>query len=172
MIAARWYWVGLVGCGALLAIAYFYFQQQLGLAPCPLCVFQRVCLVGVGVLCLLGILFKPGKIGARLLAAGVTLFSITGLAIAARQVWLQNLPADQVPECGPDLSFMLDSFPLMEVITTVLQGSGECAEIQWQFLSLSMPAWMVLIFSVMVLISLRLLFQRERRYFNKPFADS
>ena len=166
MIAARLYWVGLIGCGALLAIAYFYFQQKLGLAPCPLCMFQRGALVGVAFFCLLGIFFRPKKVGSKLLAFGAASSSFIGLLIAGRQVWLQHLPADKVPECGPDLSFMLEMDPIFEVIQRVLAGSGECAEVQWTLLSFSMPEWMVLIFSVMVLICLRLLFRKERNYFS------
>ena len=166
MIATRWYWFGLIGCSTLLAVAYFYFQKQLGLPPCPLCMFQRACLVGVAFFCLLGIIFRPKKIGSRLLAFGSLIFSTLGLGIAGRQVWLQHLPKDQVPECGPDLEFMLNSFPLAETIQTVLSGSGECAEVLWRFIGLSMPEWMVLVFSVMVIISLRLLFTKERNYFS------
>ncbi|MBX2846912.1 MAG: disulfide bond formation protein B [Acidiferrobacterales bacterium] len=166
MIAKRWYWLGLIGSTALLAVAYFYFQRQQGLDPCPLCMFQRACLVGVAAMCLLGLIFKPKKVAAKLIAFGVTVFSALGLAIAGRQVWLQYLPADQVPECGPGLDFMLETFPVMEMIQSVLQGSGECAEVQWVFLGLSMPEWMVAVFLVMTVISLRLLFSRERNYFS------
>lgn len=170
MITTRWYWVGLIGSIALLAVAYFYFELQLGLDPCPLCMFQRACLFGVSVFCLLGILLKPKKFGSKLIALFISLFSALGLMIAGRQVWLQHLPADLVPECGPDLAFMMDVFPLMEMIQTVLQGSGECAEVQWNFLYLSMPEWMVLVFAVMLLISLRLLFAKERNYFSGSFG--
>lgn len=166
MIATRWYWIGLIGCSALLAIAYFYFQKQLGLPPCPLCMFQRACLVGVAFCCLLGIIFRPKKVGSKLLAFGATGFSALGLAIAGRQVWLQHLPKDQVPQCGPDLEFMLESFPLAETIQTVLSGSGECAEVLWRFIGLSMPEWMVIVFVVMTIISLRMLFIKERNYFS------
>lgn len=166
MIAARLYWVGLIGCGALLAIAYFYFQLKLGLAPCPLCMFQRAALIGVAFFCLLGIFFRPKKVGSKLLALGATVSSFIGLLIAGRQVWLQHLPADKVPECGPDLSFMLEMDPIFDVVQRVLAGSGECAEVQWTLLSFSMPEWMVLVFSVMVLISLRLLFRKQRNYFS------
>jgi len=169
LIAIRWYWVGLIGSGALLAIAYFYFQQQLGLPPCPLCMFQRACFVGVMIFCLLGIIFRPGKFVSKLLAVGVSLSSLLGLGLAGRQVWLQRLPEDQVPECGPDLEFMLESFPLTEVLETVLTGSGECAEVQWQFVGFSMPEWTTFIFAVMVVIALRLLFSRERTYFNRRY---
>jgi disulfide bond formation protein DsbB len=117
-------------------------------------------------MCLLGVIFKPRKVGSKFLALGASLFSALGLAIAGRQVWLQHLPKDLVPECGPDLGFMLEVFPLMEMIETVLQGSGECAEVQWSFMYLSMPEWMILVFAAMVIISLRLLFLKERNYFS------
>ena len=157
MIKARWYWLGLLGCVSLLAVAYFYFQLQLGLAPCPLCVFQRVALAGVAFFCLLGIVIRPKKILSKLLAFGVLLCSGLGLAIAGRQVWLQHLPADQVPECGPDLSFLLDTLPIAQVLQTALTGSGSCAEVQWRWLGFSMPEWMVGIFAMMVVLALILL---------------
>ena len=166
MIATRWYWVGLIGCGALLAIAYFYFQQMLGLAPCPLCMFQRAALVGVGFFCVLGIIIRPKKLGSKLLAFGASISSLIGLSIAGRQVWLQHLPADKVPECGPDLSFMLEMDPVFDVIQRVIAGSGECAEVQWTLIGFSMPEWMVLVFSIMSILCLRLLLLKERNYFS------
>jgi len=84
--------------------------------------FQRAALVGVGVFCLLGIVFKPKKIVSKLLALGATMSSLFGLAIAGRQVWLQHLPADKVPECGPDLAFMLEVNPLFDVFTQVVKN--------------------------------------------------
>ena len=171
MIATRWYWFGLLGSGSLIAVAYFYFQLQLGLPPCPLCMFQRASLVGVMFFCLLGILFRPRKFVSKLLALGITISSGLGLAIASRQVWLQHLPADQVPECGPDLAFMLDAFPFTQVIQTVLSGSGECAEVHWRLLGFSMPEWMVAIFIVMTIISLKLLFAKQRKYFSGTYRS-
>ena len=166
MIAKRWYWLGLLGSTALIAVAYFYFQLQLGLVPCPLCMFQRACLVGVAAVCLLGILINPKGFGSKVIALLSSAFSLLGLGIAGRQVWLQYLPADQVPECGPGLDFMLETFPVMEMLESVFKGSGECAEVQWVFLSFSMPEWMILVFLVMTIISLRLLFIRKRNYFS------
>jgi len=84
VIAKRWYWLGLIGSTALLAVAYFYFQLNQGLDPCPLCMFQRFCLVGVGAVCVLGLIVKLNKVGEKLIAFGVTVFSILGLAIAIK----------------------------------------------------------------------------------------
>jgi len=171
LIKTRWYWIGLLTSGALISVAYFYFEQQLGLAPCPLCMFQRACLVGVMFFCLLGILFRPKQFFSKLFALGVTIFSLLGLAIAGRQVWLQHLPEDKVPECGPDLAFMLEAFPFMQMIDSVLRGSGECAEVQWRMLGFSMPEWMVAIFLIMTLISLKLLFSKRRQYFSGTYRS-
>jgi len=169
MISQKWFWFGLLSSLSLLAVAYFYFEKQLGLAPCPLCMFQRACLAGIAIVCLLGILLRPKYVFSKVFAFANTLFAGLGLAIAGRQVWLQSLPEGKIPECGPDLQFMLDAFPLMEVISTVLQGSGECAEVQWQFLTLSMPAWMVIIFALMLLVSLKHLFARRKRVFSSSY---
>jgi len=169
MISSKWYWLGLVASCGLLATAYFYFQLELELEACPLCMFQRACLVAFAVFCFIGIVLNPKKLGSKIIALGTVISSMLGLAIAGRQVWLQHLPADKVPECGPDLSFMLDAFPLTEVIHTVLKGSGECAEVQWQWLGFSMPEWMVGVFTIMLLVSLRFLFAREKNYFRGAY---
>ncbi len=170
MISVRWYWLGLTACSMLIAIAYFYFQQTLGLPPCPLCMFQRACLVAIGGTCLIGIVFRPKKIFSKLLAFSAMLFSGLGLAIAGRQVWLQHLPADQVPECGPDLAYLMAANPFADVISKVFQGSGECAEVQWRLLSFSMPEWMLLVFLVMLVIAFRLLVSKERSYFSGNYG--
>ena len=85
-----------------------------------------------------------------MIAAG----GLVGAAIAARHVWIQNLPPDQVPECGPTLDYMLEVFPLGEALTMVFTGSGECAEVLWTFLGLSMPAWALLCFLGLTIVGL------------------
>lgn len=139
---------GFVVCAGLLAYA-FYVQLQDGLEPCPLCIFQRVAFAALGVVFLVGGLHAPmgkarGVYGVlALLAAGA------GIAIAGRHVWLQHLPPDQVPTCGPGLDYMLDAMPISGVIRKVLTGSGECANVDWTFLGLSMPAWSLACFVVL-----------------------
>ena len=165
-VSLKWYWTALVVSLALLAVAYFYFQQELGLFPCPLCMFQRACLVGVAFFALLGILKRPGVKLHRLYAFLITLCSGAGVAIAGRQVWLQHLPKDQVPSCGFDPVYRWgqdSSYGLFDMIGTALHGSGDCAEVDWSWLGLSMGAWMLIIFSIMTLIALRLLFRQRSK---------
>jgi disulfide bond formation protein DsbB len=132
-------------CAGLLAYA-FYTQFYAGLEPCPLCILQRTVMFVLGGVFLLAAVHHPHKWGGRLYAALIALTALTGAVISARHVWLQNLPPDQMPECGPSLSYMLDVFPLTETLRMVFMGSGECASIDWMFLGLSMPAWVLLWF--------------------------
>ena len=133
----------LLGCLACTGMMIFalYSQHGLGLEPCPLCIFQRVAVVGLGALFLLAAIHSAGRVGRWIYAALLALVSLAGSAVSARHVWLQNLPPDQVPSCGLGLDFMLDTFPFTEVLNMVLSGSGECAEVSWSLFGLSMPAW-------------------------------
>jgi disulfide bond formation protein DsbB len=134
---------GFLICAVMMMYA-LYAQEFLNLPPCPLCVFQRVAVIAMGVVFLIAALHNPGRPGRRIYAAAIVAAGLAGSGVAARHIWLQNLPPDQVPACGPGLDFMLDTFPLADVFAMVFTGSGECAEISWVFLGLSMPAWVLI----------------------------
>ena len=146
--------LGLLGCAFGMAFVVFYIQGYLGLEPCPMCVFQRVAMVGTALVLLAGAIHAPrGK--ARWAYAGLaTLTAGAGAGIAARHVWLQNLPPGQVPACGPTLEYLMDMLPLREVVTTILRGDGNCAVIDWSFLGLSLPGWAFVAFAGLVLLTL------------------
>jgi protein dithiol:quinone oxidoreductase len=136
--------LGFLACGLLMAYALFA-EIALGLEPCPLCVFQRLAVIVLGLLFLAAAIHHPARrLGARLYAAGLGLAAGAGVAVAGQHLRLQNLPEDEVPACGPGLDFMLDVFPLHEAIRMVFTGSGECAEVDWSLLGLSMPAWVLI----------------------------
>jgi len=137
------YFVGFLVCAGMIAFALYlqYFQGQ---EPCPLCILQRVAWMVLGAAFLVAAIHGPGRVGATIY--GLVLFGVAavGAGIAGRHVWLQNLPRDQVPACGPDLDFMLQQFPLAETLRRVLSGTGECAETGWTFLGLSIAGWSLL----------------------------
>ncbi|MFV1972169.1 MAG: disulfide bond formation protein B [Thiohalobacterales bacterium] len=132
-------------CAGLLAYAY-YLQFHDDLDPCPLCIFQRVAFLVTGLLFLAAAIQAPGLAGSRIYAVLISLAGLAGAGIAGRHVWLQHLPPGQVPECGPGLDYMLEVFPLADTLKMVFTGSGECADVSWIFLGLSMPAWALLNF--------------------------
>ena len=132
-------------CAGLLAFAY-YLQFHDDLDPCPLCIFQRLAFLVTGLLFIAAAVQAAGRTGSRIYATLIALAGLTGAGIAGRHVWLQNLPPGQVPECGPGLEYMLEVFPLADALKMVFTGSGECAEVSWTLLGLSMPVWALLNF--------------------------
>jgi disulfide bond formation protein DsbB len=138
---------GLMACAAMMAFA-LYAEHVLLLSPCPLCVFQRVAVISLGIIFLVAALHNPPGWGGRIYAVLVLSAAGGGMAVAARHAWIQSLPADQVPSCGPGLDYIIDAFPLFDALKMVFTGSGECAEISWQFLGLSMPSWVFISLAV------------------------
>jgi disulfide bond formation protein DsbB len=134
---------GAVTCAAMMGFA-LYAQHVLLLDPCPLCILQRIAVILLGVIFLFGALHNPGQIAARIYSALIVVVVAAGAAVAGWQVRLQNMPADEVPSCGPGLEYMVDNFPLRDVFGMIFKGSGECAEVAWRLFGLSMPAWVVI----------------------------
>ncbi len=134
------YWLIGLGCVFLMAVA-LYMEHVMNLMPCPLCVFQRVAVIAAGILALIAAIHNPGKRGMQIYGGLVVLASVTGAGFSMRQLYLQSLPADQVPACGPGLDYLMDVFPLTEVVQMVLTGDGSCAEVMWTMLGISIPGW-------------------------------
>jgi len=152
---------GAAACAALLAYAY-YLQHFDGQDPCPLCLVQRGFYYAIALVLLAGAIHGPARVGARVYSIAAVVFAAGGLAVAARQVWLQHLPADQVPACGPDLFYMLDTFPLARTLQLLLRGSGQCAEVHWKFLGLSIAEWSLAWFALFALYALWLALRTRR----------
>ncbi len=141
-------------CAFLMAVA-LYMEYVMELEPCPLCMAQRVAVVLLGVFGFLAAAHNPGVTGTRIYAGLLVLAGLGGAALAARQLWLQSLPEDLVPACGPGIYYMLDVLPMAEVITNMLMGTGDCAEVQWRdpVIGLSIPGWTFVWFVIMIAIS-------------------
>lgn len=143
-----------LACAAAIGFA-LYAQHVWGLEPCPLCIFQRVGVMAVGGVALLAAIHNPGQTGGRLWASLGIVATLAGGGVSVRHVWLQSLPADQVPACGPGLDYMLETMPMSNVLSKVLKGSGECASIDWTFLGMSMPFWTVVFFVFVLALLLK-----------------
>jgi len=149
-------------CALLLAFG-FYLQYGQGLEPCPLCLVQRGFFMAVMAVCAVAAVHRPRRLGAIIYGLLAALFAAGGAAVAARQVWLQHLPPDKVPQCGPDLFFMMENFPLSRTLKTLVSGTGECAAVDWTFLRLSIAEWSLLCFAALFLYSFWLVGRRGRR---------
>lgn len=131
-------------------VAYALYMQHVAfLDPCPLCILQRLAYLAAAI-AMVPALIRPGSgLWTAVSAVGYGLAALVGAAIAAWHVRLQNLPADQVPDCGPGLEYMLETLPLRDVLSQIFQGSGECADVVWTFMGLSMPGWSLVMFVLM-----------------------
>jgi len=150
---ATGYLTGFVMCLSLLGAAY-YFEYALYLEPCPLCIVQRIVTLMIGVGCLWAFFARntvwPLRIGLLFTLAA----ALSGVWVADHHVYIQNLPADEVPVCGPGLDYMIETLPPSELITELLKGDGSCADVSWLFLGLTMPQWMLITFAGFAFVSL------------------
>ena len=158
-ISGRWLYLAGVLVVAGLFGAALYLQYVLHEEPCPLCMVQRVIFIVLGTLFFIAMLHNPEATGRKVYAVLIGLVSLSGIGVASRHIWLQHLPADQVPACGPGLDFLLDNFPLSEVWKELMHGSGECAHKGWNLFGLGIPEWSLLWYVLLgawaVLIAIR-----------------
>jgi len=148
-----WFTLGFIACFSMLAVgAYFQFVEDM--QPCPLCISQRIAILITGIIFLIAVLHNPLQKGIQRYAISGTVAALVGASISARHIWIQNLPADEVPECSPGLSYIFENFPLTETLKLMLNGTGECAEILWTFLGLSIPGWTLIAFIGLASLSL------------------
>ena len=149
-----------LGLGLGLIVGAYIFEVIGYYDPCPLCILQRWSFAFIA---LCGALMMiPGLYSAirkiLLLLAG--LFSICGGVIAGRQIYLQNLPSDQVPTCAPPMDFLMDTLPIFEVIQTILLGDGNCAEYEWRFI-FNFAEWALIFFVFLLFYNLFFLFKKS-----------
>ncbi len=135
--------LGFVACAAMMAYA-LYAEHVLYLMPCPLCIFQRIAVITLGSVFLVAALHNARGVGRKVYAGFILLSATAGVIVAGRHVWLQNIPEDQVPTCGPGLEHIIESFPFAEALRLIFTGSGECADVDWSLLGLSMPTWVLI----------------------------
>lgn len=122
----------------VFALYLEYFRL---LEPCALCVLQRLAMIAAAAVFLVAAVHGVSGAGRYVYAALAGLAALTGAAIAGRHVWLQSLPPDQVPACGPPLEHLLQVMPWMDALAFVLRGEGNCAIIAGAWLSISLPGW-------------------------------
>jgi len=152
------YVIGALACAGLLAFA-LYLQYHEFQDPCPLCILQRIAFIALMVVFAVAAIHGPTQVGIYVYSFLLGAIELFGGSVAARQVWLQHLPADRVPACGPGLDYMLDRFPLTLALQKILKGSGECAEVSWRFMGLSIAewslVWFILLAALVLSIALR-----------------
>ena len=136
-------WLNLAGVASVIGLMGYalYEEHVVGLAACPLCILQRIALIALGLVFAVAALHAPRGAGARVYGVLGALAALTGMVISGWHVRLQNLPPAEVPACGPGYDYIMDTFGWLDGLSMIFTASGECSEVNWQFLGLSMPAW-------------------------------
>jgi len=158
----RWlYLAGALFAGSLMGFGLF-LQYVMHQDPCPLCMVQRVIFIAILGIFILAALHAPKRLGQQIYGFIIVCLSLSGVAVALRHIWIQHLPKDQVPSCGPGLDYMLNTFPMADVLKELMHGSGECAIKGWTFLTLGIPEWSLLCYLVLGAWSLLIAYRTKK----------
>ncbi|MFL6621831.1 MAG: disulfide bond formation protein B [Sulfurifustis sp.] len=151
-----------IACAALIAYA-LYLQHVDALEPCPMCILQRYAFIAIGAVALIAALHNPRGVVLSVYSGLIVLLAVAGGGVAARHAWLQHFPTKSF-SCGADLGYLLNTFPLAKALPAIFTGTGECSDVQWKFLGISIPEWAFLwFFAFAVVAVIALVKLRERR---------
>ena len=152
--------IAAMGCAALIVIA-LYMQYAMGLKPCYLCILQRGFVLAIGLVLLIAAIHNPARGGQRLYNGLAMLMVLGGAGFSLRQLWLQSLPKDQVPACGPPAEYLFDALPFKEALGLMFRGDGNCAEIQWSLFGISIPGYTLMAFTGLFALCLWQVLRRD-----------
>ena len=147
-------------CAALVLTAIFYFQQELGLEPCPMCILSRYTFIAIAMVALAAAIHGPRGLALKVYAGLVAVLGLVGIGISLRHSYLQHFPP-KVESCGADLEFLLNTMPLSQAFPRIFAGTGSCSKVDWRFLGLSIPEWAAVWFLAFVLAVLWLALRRR-----------
>ena len=149
-------------CTIFVLTAIFYFQQELGLEPCPMCILSRITFIAIAAVSLVAAIHGPRGIALKVYAGLVMVLGAIGIGISARHSYLQHFPP-KIESCGADLEFLINTMPLSQAFPRIFQGTGSCSKVDWSFLGLSIPEWAGVWFLVFLAVTFWLAFIRPRR---------
>jgi protein dithiol:quinone oxidoreductase len=139
-------------CAGLIAFA-LYLQHTRGLQPCPMCILQRYAFVVTGVIALAAALHNPRALGRWVYGVLLVLSAGAGAGVAMRHVWLEHNPP-KINDCGADLGYVIESFPLAEALPMIFRGTGDCSKVLWRFLGLSIAEWALVWFVILIIAAI------------------
>lgn len=155
-------WAGAIFCLFLLAMGYvieYFFHVR----PCALCIFQRIVFGGILLFFVIAAIHHPKRIGQNSYLLVIALLNIIGIGLASRQLWLQSLPPDQVPSCTAGLNRLLEIYSPFEAFKNVILSSGECGQVSFTLLGLSIAAWSLISFIIIMLLCIFTWVNRRER---------
>jgi len=139
-------WLLLAFSALALELSALYFQYVLDLAPCIMCVYQRLAILAIFFAGAIGTLGHKSALARTLAYSLWGVGAIWGTIIALEHVDMQNNSGSFFFSCEFIPNFPTWA-PLHEWLPFLFEATGDCGEISWQFLNYSMPHWMVVVYS-------------------------
>jgi protein dithiol:quinone oxidoreductase len=155
----------LLSCISLIGV--LFLENIFQLTPCPLCMIQRICLITIILVCFIAIVHHPKKYGYSIYSILLLLIIFTGSIVAARQIWLQQQPPGSVTSCGADIKFMFQNLPFTDFLGYLFKGTADCAEVQWNFLYISLPGWSIILFVCLAVIQVTQIIRNIKSLLSK-----
>ena len=149
-------------CSGLIGFA-LYLQHSLGLEPCPMCILQRYAFIVIGLTALVAAIHNPVLLGRRIYSGLLAVMSATGGGVAIRHVYLEHYPP-KIFDCGADVGFMLESFPLTQALPMIFRGTGDCTKVAWRFLGLSIAEWSLIWFAIFLVAAVVAALMKPSRF--------
>ena len=144
-----------------IVIAYFYFQRHLYLMPCIMCIAQRYLLALSALSCIAAYAVAKKSVTGYWICIALAIASLLDtIYVASRQLWLQSLPEDLVPACGPSFNWMVETSTLATILEKIFRGDGNCADVDWSLFGISIPGWVVVLCVVLLVVLLSHIYSR------------
>lgn len=157
----RFIYAALFGTSLFVLGLSLFMQYGMGLTPCPLCMLARFLVLFLVTIFFIAALHNPGKRGRIIYAFSAFIVSLLGMVVTLRHLWILQLPPEKVPACTPGLDYLLGTLPVLEALLVVLNGSGECAQLDGQFLGISLPGWTLVVFIALAVGALLPIFKQN-----------
>ena len=152
-------------CTTVIGYA-LYLQLVINLLPCPLCIAQRIAYWLVGLTAIFAFIHNPRGLGRKIYFSFITVFSLSGLILALHHSWIIRYP--EAFQCGISAEEeFLNGLSIANWWPSMFEANGDCADVKWEFMSLTIPNWSVIFFLLILITSVYMLLTSRNQKPNK-----
>lgn len=140
----------LICLSALLFASYLQYHEAI--APCPLCIMQRLILIMISLVSLACIALHYKHLVYRILHRFNLIATFFGAGLAIKQLWLEHHWQSHLISCRESLEGTIASLGLAKIFNHFFDGNTDCGATQWRFLNLSLSAWTLFLFVLLIIL--------------------
>ncbi len=137
-----------------LIMSAIFIQTQYNLEPCPLCITQRIIFIIIGCVFLSFAFFKVTKLIKVTHVILLISINCVGVIFSVRHILIQSGWIVVPAECGIDLDYMFDNFPLNEALNLLFRGAGDCSQIDWVMFGVTLPQLALIWYLIFIMLTI------------------